>query len=1173
MSPTRDAPRLTDLADPGSPLRVLLDSMAEGVSLSSQDGTIRYTNPAEDRMFGYDPGELWGRHVSVQNAYPPDENQRVVAAVIEELQRSGSWQGAWRNRRKDGSEFLTRSRISAVELEGETHWLCVQEDVTEEAAAAAALGRERARLRLATAAGGIGIWDWDLDADRIALSEEAAGILGLPAGEELWPERFLDLVHPEDRDRVTALSREALDPGLRSREPYEYRIHRPDGALRWVLARGEAIFGANGALRYLGTIQDITARRELEEGSARAAQRLRLAIDAGRMAVWDLDVATGTVTGSPELSRLLGFPEGEAIDADAARLRYLPGEYERVSAEGAAALARGETSHEAEFRYGHPELGALWLRLRYDVLFDREGRPRRVIGVISDETRRREAEAQLRASEEELRALAEAMPMLISFIDAEQRYRFMNRLHETWLGRPREELIGRTIREVLGDDAYLPRQSHIETALGGEATRLETFVPVAGGGRRDTEVHYLPRPGRDGGVEGLYAVVVDLTEQKAAQRALAQAREEAEREAARTAAILGQLAEGVIVTDTAGRITFVNEAAERLHGVAQLGVTPGRYSETYHLFTEDGRPYPAEELPLARAALRGETVEDARWRIRRPDGTEVLAVGSARPIRTPDGERIGAVLTLRDDTARASAEAELRRLNRDLEAEIVLRTAERDRIWQNSNEFMAVFGFDGRRRSVNPAWERLLGHDDETLLSTPFTDLTHPEDRPRLLEAVERLRQGERVVDFEDRLRHADGSWRTVSWTGVPGKDVFYAIGRDVTEQRQAEDALRQAQKMEAVGQLTGGIAHDFNNLLAGIVGSLDLLQSRLAQGRMGDLERYAGAAMASASRAAALTHRLLAFSRRQPLDPRPVEANRLVAGMEDLLRRTLGPAVSLEMVLAGGLWRTLCDPVQLESALLNLCINARDAMPEGGRLTIETANAHLDDAYAAAQRDVAPGQYVAVCVTDTGVGMSPELISRVFEPFFTTKPIGQGTGLGLSMVYGFAKQSEGHVRIYSEEGQGTTVKLYLPRHRGEAEAPDPGGAALEPPRAEAGETVLVVEDEPVVRGLIVEVLGDLGYRALEAADGPSGLRLLQSRRRIDLLITDVGLPGLNGRQLADQARERRPGLRVLFVTGYAENATLAHGFLEPGMAMLTKPFAVEALMRKIRELLADRSA
>jgi CheY-like chemotaxis protein len=372
---------------------------------------------------------------------------------------------------------------------------------------------------------------------------------------------------------------------------------------------------------------------------------------------------------------------------------------------------------------------------------------------------------------------------------------------------------------------------------------------------------------------------------------------------------------------------------------------------------------------------------------------------------------------------------------------------------------------------------------------------------------------------------------------------------------------------MEAVGQLTGGIAHDFNNLLAGIVGSLDLMQTRITQGRTDELGRYVGAAMGSAQRAAALTHRLLAFSRRQPLDPKPVEANRLVAGMEDLLRRTLGPAISLEMVMAGGLWRTLCDPVQLESALLNLCINARDAMPDGGRLTIETANAHLDDAYAAAQRDVTSGQYVAICVTDTGTGMPADLIERVFEPFFTTKPIGQGTGLGLSMVYGFAKQSEGHVRIYSEEGQGTTVKLYLPRHRGEEESTQAEARDVEPPRAEAGETVLVVEDEPVVRGLIVEVLGDLGYRAIEAPDGPAGLKLLQSKQRIDLLITDVGLPGINGRQLADQARERRPDLKVLFITGYAENATLANGFLEPGMAMLTKPFAVDALVRKVSQL------
>jgi CheY-like chemotaxis protein len=289
---------------------------------------------------------------------------------------------------------------------------------------------------------------------------------------------------------------------------------------------------------------------------------------------------------------------------------------------------------------------------------------------------------------------------------------------------------------------------------------------------------------------------------------------------------------------------------------------------------------------------------------------------------------------------------------------------------------------------------------------------------------------------------------------------------------------------------------------------------------------------------------------------------------MEDLLRRTIGPLHALEIVTAGGLWTTLCDPNQLESAILNLAINARDAMPDGGKLTIEITNAHLDEAYAAAQHDVNPGQYVAISITDTGTGMPPDVIARAVEPFFTTKPLGQGTGLGLSMVYGFAKQSDGHLKIDSEVDKGTTIKIYLPRHRGEVEEEVPADLISDVPRAEAGETVLVVEDEPVIRDLIVEVLQDLGYRALEAPDGLSGLRILQSRKRIDLLVTDVGLPGLNGRQLADQAREKRPDLKVLFITGYASNATAANGFLEPGMEIITKPFAIEALATKIRSMI-----
>ena len=369
-----------------------------------------------------------------------------------------------------------------------------------------------------------------------------------------------------------------------------------------------------------------------------------------------------------------------------------------------------------------------------------------------------EAETHVREREEQLRLLADALPLLVSFIGRDQRYVVMNKAHEDWFGVPRSEMLGRTIREVVGEEAYAQRRDRIEAALKGEASRFEAVTPATHGTSRDTEVHYLPRRDADGMVDGFYGVVLDLTVQKEAQRALQAAREEAEREAARTGAILSQLAEGVIVTDAAGRIIFVNEAARRIHGTAQLDVPPSDFSRSYRLFTMDGQPYPFESLPLSRAALEGETVEDVRWIVRRADGREVVVVGGARPIRTPDGHQVGAVLTMRDDTARASAEAQLRRLNQDLEAEVEARTAERDRIWQNSSELMAVFGFDGLRRAINPAWSQVLGWDEETLLTTPFTEITHPEDRPRLRAAVERRRRGERIVAFEDRLRHVDGT-------------------------------------------------------------------------------------------------------------------------------------------------------------------------------------------------------------------------------------------------------------------------------------------------------------------------------------------------------------------------------------------------------------------------------
>ncbi|MEA2882143.1 MAG: hypothetical protein QOH32_1399, partial [Bradyrhizobium sp.] len=327
-------------------------------------------------------------------------------------------------------------------------------------------------------------------------------------------------------------------------------------------------------------------------------------------------------------------------------------------------------------------------------------------------------------------------------------------------------------------------------------------------------------------------------------------------------------------------------------------------------------------------------------------------------------------------------------------------------------------------------------------------------------------------------------------------------------------------------------------------------------------------AAMTSANRAAALTHRLLAFARRQPLIPKAIDANAMIVSLEDLLRRTIGETIDLEIAASGGLWSTLCDPNQLESALLNLAINARDAMPNGGKLVIRTTNAQIDGVDAGSPALV-PGDYIRIDVTDTGTGMSPEVAARAFDPFFTTKPIGQGTGLGLSMIYGFARQSNGHVLIDSKPGAGTSVKLYLPRHHGEADVERAASIAGDEVAA-TGETVLVVEDEPVVRGVIVEMLQDQGFRTLQAADGPSGLRILRLKERIDLLVTDVGLPGMNGRQLADQARETRPELKILFITGYAENVAIANGFLQPGMEMITKPFDLDNLSQRIRQMVSE---
>jgi PAS domain S-box-containing protein len=723
-----------------------------------------------------------------------------------------------------------------------------------------------------------------------------------------------------------------------------------------------------------------------------------------------------------------------------------------------------------------------------------------------------------------------------------------------------------------------------QVMCGGGATWHENqLVPVTRHGRLE-QVYwtygYSPID-EDDHIGGVLVVCRDVTKDYLASAAL----REREAELARVQQI-GRI--GGLEVDL--RTGFRNRRSPEyllIHGLPPEAVNESHEDWVGRIHHEDRE---ATEKKFREAVAGNARDYTVQYRIIRPSDGETRWISVRSTIeRDETGKAIRLVGAHSDVTEQVVAEQALRQseeefrkladqlaeLNATLAQRVEEKTRERDRIWNVSQDLLLVADRNGVWRTVNPAWTRTLGWSEAELLNRTSQWLEHPDDSGLTRAGVSNLIRGNLTIRFESRFRHKDGSYRWLSWTGVPDQDHIYAVARDVTAEKAAaerlkatEEALLQSQKMEAVGQLTGGIAHDFNNLLTGIVGSLDLLQTRLKQGRTDNVARYINAAMTSANRAAALTHRLLAFARRQPLIPKGVDANQLVVSLEDLLRRTIGETIDLEIVTSDDLWCTLCDPNQLESALLNLAINARDAMPDGGKLTIVTSNARLDGVSSDAPA-LAPGDYICIDVNDTGTGMSSEVVARAFDPFFTTKPIGQGTGLGLSMIYGFARQSNGHATIDSKLGEGTSVKFYLPRHQGVVSTEQSSGFTVAG-QAPTGETVLVVEDEPVVRGVIVEMLGEQGYRTLEAADGPSGLRVLRANERIDLLVTDVGLPGMNGRQLADQARETRPDLKVLFITGYAESAAIADGFLQPGMEMITKPFDLDHLSRRVRAMVSS---
>jgi PAS domain S-box-containing protein len=930
--------------------------------------------------------------------------------------------------------------------------------------------------------------------------------------------------------------------------------------------------------------QDVSERHEAEKRLRESEARLRIVQEAGGIGSFDYDLQKDEAICSPEYYEMFGLPQGHPINRETWPAALHP-EDRQKAVDALDRSVEERRPFDYEYRIVRADTGETrWLSGRAAIIFDAEDKPWRFVGGNIDITDRKAVEEALRIRGEEFYTLADNIPALCWMAYPDGHIFWYNRRWYEYTGTSPDSQEGWGWESV-HDPEFLPVvvERWQQSLATGEPFEMTFPLRGADGTFRPFLTRIVPIRNEAGEITRWFGTNTDIAEQRTTEEALAAARSRAEAEATQRAAILGQLAEGVIVTDEAGSIIFVNQAAERLHGVARLDVAPEKYSETYHLFTEDGQPYPPFDLPLARA-VRGETVEEARWRIRRPDGSEVLAIGSARPIRDFEGQQTGAVLTLRDHTAREAAERQLRESEARIRA--LTDNLPSGMVYQLTS---GVDGTDRRFLYVSQSHEKLTGIPAEAVLADPGVAyrLIHPEDQGFLVEAEAASIRDARAFDVQVRFRRADGELRWCRIISAPraqpdGSLIWDGIQIDITDQKRAEELLqslnstleqrvaertaeleaaqeqlRQSQKLEAMGQLTGGVAHDFNNLLTPIVGSLDLLQRR---GLGGEREqRLIDGALQSAERAKTLVQRLLAFARRQPLQASAVDVGALVSGMVDLVASTSGPQVKVAVDLEEALPAARADPNQLEMAILNLSVNARDAMPDGGTLTISAVRETAGKMHRAKLK---PGDYIRLSVADTGAGMDEATLARAVEPFFSTKGIGKGTGLGLSMVHGLASQLGGALAISSRPGLGSQIELWLPVSAEPAEAAERAGTAA--PEAKAIGTALLVDDEELVRATTADMLTDLGYEVIEAASGEEALKAVRGGLRLDLLVTDHLMPGMTGVDLARAVREQRPGTPVLIVSGYAEAEAIA-----PDLPRLTKPFRQADMAAILGEVMA----
>ncbi len=1195
-------------------LRAMVDQAAAGIVRSDLTGRILSVNARFAEILGRPASEIEGR-MAMDFTHPDDIGKSE--SFIETTQRTDDEQQLQkRYLRPDGGVASALLSVRTLhDASGRPYgFMTVAVENTQARAAEVALRESEERFRLMADTAPSPVWLTDAEGNVEFVNQALEVFYGKP-GHTFLGQVWKQSVHPDDIENVNAI--QAAARATRSPYGFECRFQRQDGAWRWMRVSVNPRFdGAGVFLGYVGLAFDVTDTRAALDALAAQERRQRFLLElsdgvreledpsaimdhvqsvlgrmlgASRVGYGEFSEDRQTIEltpdwteGVPSIAGRIRVPDlGEGVMAElflglTVAVDDVAGDVRSASAAASLAASQIQSFVAAPlFRAG--EMRAF--------LYVHAARPRvwspEDVALISDvadrtwsEVERARAEAELRESEARFRDIADTAPVLI-WVTGQDRVRaFVNQAYVDYHGGTYEEARLAEWRTMIHPD---DQARVVAESIAGEATG-EPFSLEARYLRHDGAYRWLksfsrPRLGAGGQVLGFVGVAFDVTDIRESNERLATAM--AERDA-----ILSQLAEGVIVTDPDGAIVFVNEAARRHHGMAELGVGPDDYADAYRLFTEDGRPYPPEDLPLVRTVRHGETITDARWRIRRPDGTEVIAVGNTRPVTTADGRTIGAVLTLRDDTARVQAELRL------AESEQRFRTVADSApalIWMSDDTAQVIF--------ANRQYKTFFGVESEDVLGDGWRDIVHPDDVADFkadfmadFEAHRRFSRDVRVVHPTLGVRwlrcegvpRFDGEGRFQGYVGanIDGTEARRAeadlkrinelleerVGEALAEKAKAEADLMHAQRMEAVGRLTGGVAHDFNNLLTVVIGALDMiLRSPDDANRR---QKMGEAALAAARRGERLTHQLLAFSRRQTLRPEPVDLNALVRQSDPLLRRAVGEAVDYHLKLKRGRAQVVVDPAQFEAALLNLIVNARDAIAEGdgaaASIRVETRRCRIVEGEVP---ELAAGDYVCVSVTDTGVGMDEETRRRVFEPFFTTKAVGKGTGLGLSQVYGFARQSGGGVRLTSAPGEGATVEIFLPPGVEAETVPEPARTDAD---AVTGR-LLLVEDDPAVAAIALDLLTAHGLEVATAENGPEALRRLQEQA-FDIMMTDVVMPGgMTGLDLARRAAELYPAMRILLASGYAGDDVDAD-LAGAAWPLLRKPYSRDELFAALAQ-------